>query len=216
MDEEKTENCLNPVKQPTKLDEISEGFLKECGYMIDENLDEIEDMWEPQFPSTDFYIFCATMKFIEYKLNNNPNPDCTIEQKLRFVGFNQPTAAHIEECCRRNKVYHMQSLLYWIDVYFEVKFNQLSPTPSQEKYHQEFLDGEWKREEWHEKQIEIERSTKRLLNIKVIYTSQIYQIPDLIIDGEPINLGVKNGNIWYHGTSAMNLSSIINDGIKGA
>jgi len=199
---------------PSNLWEISQSFLKDCGYNIHENNDDIEDMWEPQFPSNEFHLYWAVMQFIEHKLKNISNSYITIKEQLVVAGFNITTAAHIEECCLRNEVYDWEPLIYWINVYFEVKLRQLSPTPSQEEYHKKFLNGDWQKNEWYEEEIEVVRSkTKKSLDVKVIYVSRTDQIPDLIIDGEAINLGIRNGNIWYHGTSAKNLPSLRDDGI---
>ena len=87
-----------------------------------------------------------------------------------------------------------------------------APISCQEEYHQEFLNGEWQEGQWYEKVMTI-GIRKTDLNIQVIYVSNVKEIPDLMIEGEVFDLKLTNENIWYHGTAAMSLASIIKDGI---
>ena len=188
--------------------------MRDCGYNIDENFEEIKINWEPQFPSNEFPIYWATIQFIKERLKNTSTSCVTIKEKLEIAGFNKSTAFYIQECCTINQVYSWEPLDYWIHIYFDVKLNSLSPTPSQEDYHKRFLSGEWQKNQWYEEQIEVVRDkTKKALDVQVIYTSQMNQVPDLVIDGETINLRARNGNIWYHGTNAKNLPSLRDNGI---
>ena len=203
---------LKPLKEFTKLPthygEISEDWIKSCGYDIEDNIEEIQNMWIPQFPSTDCDLFTATMEYIEHKLNNS-NPNATIKEKLEVVGFNEETAEHIQDCCLNNKVYDWEPLFYWIRAYFDVHL--YAPLSSQEEYHQEFLKGKWRQGQWYDKVMTV--AEMRDLNIQVIYVQNAQEIPDMIIEGESFDLKVKHGNIWYHGTDATNMSSIVKDGI---
>ena len=166
-------------------------------------------MWIPQFPSTDFELFAATMEYIEDKLNNS-NPNATIKEKLEVVGFNEKTAEYIQECCLTNEVYDWEPLLYWIHSYFDVQL--YAPISCQEEYHQEFLKGEWRQGQWYEKAMTVGYEETDL-NIQVIYVSNFREIPDMIIEGKSFDFKVKNGNIWYHGTDASNMTSIVENGI---
>ena len=129
-----------------------------------------------------------------------------IKEKLEIVGFNEKTAEYIQECCLQNEVYDWEPLLYWIRAYFDVQL--YAPISSQEEYHQEFLKGEWQQGQWYDKVMKI-GIRKTDLNIQVIYVSNDREIPDMKIEGESFDLKAKNGNIWYHGTGATNMLSLI-------
>jgi len=184
-----------------------------CGYNIKDNLDFIKEQWQPQFPSSEFPLYYATIYYINFKLKNNPKLDSTIKDQLILAGFNSITAIRLATFWKNNEVFDWEPLTYWINVYIET----LCPIPCQKERHQKFLNNKRKKGEWYDEPMIVGPSkTKTEAIIKVIYVSEVTEIPPLKIGDEEtddINLKLKNGNIYYHGTSAKSLPSIINEGI---
>lgn len=204
----------NSTPQPTNFIDNQYEFLASCGYLINENIKDIEDMWEPQFPSDDFHLQHATMNYIQYKLQCNPNPDCSIKEKLILAGFSEPTANYVEECCHENEVYQYEPLIYWISVYFEVKSKPFTLPLSSKDYLKEFLNPISQRGVWYEREEEFGRR-KTLLKLQVMHMSEKQKIPDLVVNDsrEPKNR-VPERELWYHATYAENLNSFFEQGIN--
>ena len=95
------------TKLPTRYDEISKYWMKSCGYEIYENWDEIEDTWQTER----FYnLYDASLSFIKNKFNDVTDLNLSIKDQLVYVGFNEKTATHLENCCLNNEVFDWEPL----------------------------------------------------------------------------------------------------------
>ena len=195
-------------------------FLSACGYIIYENLYEIKDMRKPKFPSFEFSLYWATMEFIEDKINEiNRNRDIKqgIEQQLIYAGFNKQTANHIEECCNKNTVFDWESLMYWIDVYFEINRKIILSSPLSSSEEQKYLQDQKYLQEF-EKNLPNRDWTKRMVEDKEIHVTRVSEkekLTDLIEEllRKP-GTDLQKKKLWYHATCAISLKSLLEYGVE--
>jgi len=171
------------------------------------NIIEAVKASETAFPGHQLPWYYA-YNYIENALNTNLNKDAEIKDQLMYAGFNEETALYLESCAKKSEMFFHQSLIYWIQIYYEVEtaFKKCPNTSDVEEL-KKLSNKEWKKNTVN--------SNGQLIDVYklLIKSTQYKRIPELVVNEEKISLLEKTNGIWFHGTSYSHAKDILNNGI---